>query len=428
MKQGGWHTALLPKNQRKYQHGESPVAPHYAMRGVRVVVAGEGVNDPQAQATWHFYDDAELWATAKANPYFGWKFEKKTDAIAQRVAGIEGLEKSGYQIASVSTYVSHLEAQSVPQAPLPPMLDGTWQPNSTDNVFRWMGASGLFGDSEQDNSVITAHTNAVFKLRAAELAVVAAEKAGKPIAYAQATLEGAWRHTLLGQVSDALGLNPIPGETAYGLDHATAATEAAQGLLKAYHDVVGGQPCAANLATGELVCAADITRRGAWKSVPLPQGLTVEAYDRTLDVKAFTEANSTASGATRVIVTFGGKVDFPRDVRVSLPFLLDEIVSTRALLDDEVFHLPFAQLSGETYQLPVPLGLVQIGPKRWLLQDVRYVHLAVRISNEVATVSFTETAAPINGGEWRFYVLDDADDADALDFARALNRHPPIFF
>ena len=67
-----------------------------------------------------------------------------------RVPLLLALEAMGYQVSSVSRYVQAI-SETVPKADPPPLLDGTWQPNSTDGMRRWLGGSGLWAPNERDN-------------------------------------------------------------------------------------------------------------------------------------------------------------------------------------------------------------------------------------------------------------------------------------
>ena len=96
-------------------------------------------------------------------------------------------------------------------------LDGTWQPNSTEGVSRWLGAGGLWGINERDNDVRSLGAMAHRELLAAE---TIAKAAGLDV---KEEIDGGFRLLFLGEVSDGTGINPFRGEIEYAIGHFTEA-------------------------------------------------------------------------------------------------------------------------------------------------------------------------------------------------------------
>ena len=161
----------------------------------------------------------------------------------------------------------------------PPLLDGTWQPDSTDGISRWLGGFGLWWVDERDNDVRTLGAMAHREL-------VAAETIAKTNGIdAKTELDGAWRLLALGQVTDATGINPFRGEIEYGIAHFTEVLRIARDVIHRAKDgsssvtidteagipirdvvEVGAAPVTRPRASSRTPIHA--TRRGATRRVP----------------------------------------------------------------------------------------------------------------------------------------------------------------
>src|SRR5262249_38931084 len=144
------------------------------------------------------------------------------------VTRLEALEADGWAIAGISDWVTTLQGAGVSPQELPAVLDGTWQPDDTENVARWMGNGGAFAATERDNGILTGNIQAGRMALAAEVALAAAGSAAP--ANGEDEIARAWRDLFLGEVSDTTGWNPIPGEVIYGQWHRAAAFDRARAL------------------------------------------------------------------------------------------------------------------------------------------------------------------------------------------------------
>ena len=129
----------------------------------------------------------------------------------------------------IADYVAAVREAGVTPVEHPPLLDGTWQPNSTRGPLRWMGGAGdLWSKHERDLEVLRACIGARYKVLELETLLgqpgIASEA---QTAEAAAALNQGWRDLLWGEVSDARGVNPWHGEVNYGLDHCNAAASGA---------------------------------------------------------------------------------------------------------------------------------------------------------------------------------------------------------
>ncbi|MFT3770567.1 MAG: hypothetical protein QM820_34505 [Minicystis sp.] len=412
MKDRGYETMVWPKNLWSYQHGEFDAEPLYHFGDITLIAGAKGVNYQSGatsiQVAWTFFDDGELLATNKMNPYFPDLFMKNEKALADYEAEVSALEGQGFAITTVSKYVAAVK-DKVPIADPPPLLDGTWQPGSTDGVHRWLGGGGLWGKDERDNDMRTLASLAHRELLAAE---TIAAKVGLD---ATATLADAWRLLALGEVSDATGINPFRGEAEYGIGHLTETLRIAREVIEDAKAKLGMEKAAIDPASGEVTEGEADAFRG--KETAAPITLVIDGGDR-----AVTETwEEVQPGLVRVEIGFDNAES--RFISVRFPGAMDdEIVTTRALDDTVPASYPRSAFTFEHFHLPLPIGMVGLGGGSFLVQDQARVHLAAQIFRDSGDVVFAdETATSGETATWVFYVLEGTAE-DAVTFARALNE------
>jgi MYXO-CTERM domain-containing protein len=398
----GYGVAVLPHNLAEYFFGGPYAHPVYrASNGVTVLIGGgggQGVTEggDAYQVDWHFMDDGELYATGDADPYLGPVFKYNAEAMQKRIDDLIALEDSGAQIVSIGAFSA---AIGTPPDALPPVGDGTWQPDDTGNVHRWMGGLGLWSTTEQDNHVITANTRAGQVVAAA--GVIAGAEAVEP----------ATKALLLGEVSDSSGWNPMVTEVAYGLDHAAEAERLALQAIEG--------ACAEQGATGAVVHLSDgtVTWDGALADEPTdpidapfalattgrPPGVTWTAWAD--DVDAVEVAWTDGYEATSVAFPWDGLT-----------------VATVPALSESVQTTDAADLAGGHPVLPLATGLVRLSDGLWLVERTTSVHLAAHFEDGV--IRFLDELTP-PGDTWRFLVVH-GDEARALAVADAVNVNPDV--
>lgn len=413
MKENGYDTLVFPKNLFSYQHGPGERAPLYKFGDVAMLTYDglsydDGTN--QIETTFWFVDDGELFATAGFDPYIAEKFKKDDAEIAKREAELIALENQGFSITTVGKYRAAIEGK-VPLAEPPPLLDGTWQPDSTDGIARWLGGHGIWWPDERDNDVRTLASMAHRELMAAETAAAAAGiDAAEEIA-------GAFRMLALGEVSDASGINPFRGEIEYGVAHDAEALRIARDVITRAKDKLAKDAILVDTAAGTVTDApkdaADPPARDPLFEVQLDAG------DRTTDV---TWADL-GDGVSEVRVRFGAGEE--RFASVTFPGEKGDIVYTPGLADAPV-HAPRDAFVFDHFYLALQDGLIGLGPDRFVVKDQAWVHVAARITPDSGDVRFEDTTMPV-GEEttWVFRVVE-GDEAHAAKVARALNILPEV--
>lgn len=425
----------LPKNLFAFQHqaASQDAAPLYRLEDTDVYLVGRGVDRKDLQVVWTFFDDGELWSTNDANPYLGPDFRLVPEAVAEYEQSLVDLEDAGFQIAGIADYVARVKELGIAQPVLPPVLDGTWQPGSTESMYRWMGRSGLWDalyQCERDNEVVTGNVRAIHELLAAEALVDWGRAEGH---VGDDELEGAldpcWRDALLGEVTDASGINPWGGEVQYGLAHAAAARDCARAVSRQIATRAASPYLAVDVDQGTVT---PLEHRPTDDAAPVEprldeeDGFTVDAPGRTVDV-VWAAVGATGRLA-RVTITAHPAPTRERSLAVTFPFAGDALRISPGLVEDEVrtYPLDAFDLEDGTISLPVANGLFGLADDLWVIEDTTRVHVAATIRTGEPLVTFRDdTLDPDADVTWVFLVLD-GDAADALAEAGRVNTRPTV--
>ncbi len=414
MKDNGYETLVWPKNLWSYQHGEAePPAPVYRFGDVKMVTSrGTSWSDGQddVETTWWFVDDGELLATGDFDPYLPEQFKTNDAALAETVAQLSDLEAQGYAVTTVGKYVAALEGK-VPLADPPPLLDGTWQPSSTDGIRRWLGGFGLWWKDERDNDVRTLGAMAHRELLAAETIAAAA---GLPV---EEEIAAGFRLLAIGQVTDATGINPFRGEVEYGIAHFTEILRLARDVIERAKAELGKQRVGIDTASGAV---DDSAAPPAGASIDAPFAIAVQAGDRPVEERW----TSPAPGHLVVTIDFG--LGDERALSVRFPGDAGDIAYTPGLLD-EVVRMPRSAFVFDHFELALSNGLIGLTPDRFVIKDQAEVHVAAMVVPESGDVLFHDDTLPAQEPvRWVFHVTEGGE-AQALEVARALNLTPKVW-
>jgi hypothetical protein len=411
MAERGYRNMVWPKNLWIFQHGDFEPAPLYRFGDGFLVVGGKGARFSQGstevELTWTFLDDGELLATNDFNPYFPDLFRHSPEAVKEYEDRLLALEADGWDIATVDEYVDRVKDR-VPLADPPPLLDGTWQPGSTNGVSKWLGNSGLW-PGERDNHVRSLNALGHRELVAAETAATAAGLD------ARAELDAAWRLLFLGQVTDASGINPFRGEIEYGIAHTTESLRIARDVIRRTRHALGAATLAIDPGAGSIDAGGGDPLRGT--AMPAPP-LEISVVPEELVPEASWEL--VEPGHYRVALRFAPS-DW-RETTIRFPGeLADEFVTTRALLDSEPAVYRRSQFTFEQFHLPLPTGMVSLGPNRFVIQDQAFTKLAAEISRSSGDVSFRDATLPMEEpSTWVFHLVDGSAE-QAVEAARRIN-------
>lgn len=404
MPEHGYRVAVMPKNLAEWTWGAQPASTLYTYGDVVVIPGGTSLAGPgdAYQVWWHFLNDGELYATDDMNCYLGPAFQFDPDALAEKEAELVAMEEAGGRIVGISAYVAAVEGLG--SAPLPPVVDGTWQPDDTGNVYRWMGGAGLWAETEDDDLVRTTNVRARHAVAAAEVVPGA-----DPV-----VVEEAWRALLLGEVSDSTGWNPYASEVAYSLEHSAAAEDLASLAIGPACAEAGADRVLVDVATGgfewngELADEGGVATDAPFELTTTGRPATVSWARREDDVVALE-------------ITWGAGQD---PVAASLPWDGQTVATIPALLE-HVVEIDPAGLP-DPAALPLPLGLARLSEGVWLVKDTQTTHLAGHFSTGAGALSFLDETMPEDEARtWRFLVVT-GDEARATEVALATNSAPVV--
>lgn len=432
---------VMPRNLAGFYRADLVEQPLFKV-GALDVVLPRGLNDATVQRDWTFFDDGELLATNGQNPYFPATFVHSTAAVRDYEHRLRCAADAGWRVGRVSDYVDAVRAAGHAPPPLGPFVDGTWQPGSTRGPLRWMGGGGLYKRHERDNEVLTTCVRA----RAAVLALVAANPA-------DAGLDEAWKHLLWGQVSDARGINPWLGEVEYGLRHCGRALALGEGGLRAAAATRGAAGLRVDTGTGAVTPVDAVTSPLPRVPVEPPVEVRVEEDGGRPYTLSWTIADAPAGpdNPPRLEIAWGphpalaerhaGCLAAGRPayecavaqpiVSISAPRTPGAMIYRPALGTALRRHVEadFA-LSGDAASdgiwYPAADGLIGLGENRFLIKDIRSIHLAWGLPpdrDNGRVVLRDETLPPQNPAVWHFWYA--ADEATALRLADR-NLHPVV--
>jgi hypothetical protein len=448
---------VMPRNLVRFWQNDLDDAPLWNVRGLDVVLP-RSISSAFVAKDFNFFDDGELLATGDADPYFGMSFVHRPQAVAEYERRLRCEADRGVRIGRVADYVAAVRGAGFTPVDMPPVLDGTWQPQSTRGPLQWMGRAGLWGKHERDDLVLRTCLLASHTLRALELAMgtLTPEEA----APYDLTRDEAQRALLLGQVSDARGINPWYGEVQYGLEHCGTARDLAYGALQAFvlargeaSMVLRGGPRPEDVrvhsATDDLVEFPPFERLEPGER-PLPFEVRI-ADDGGRVPQVSTEALLDPAARTLETTVWRVTVEWPASDRAferhaacidregaDRPWACDERARAIELAvpraAGRIGLRPWGVTALETYGaedfvpsndaledafwLPVADGWVDLGDGLHMVFDREATYLAVGFppagdaASEVRVRD--ETLPEWQAGRWVFWVTDDVESAERL--------------
>jgi hypothetical protein len=428
MESHGYNVLVWPTNLYKYQHGQQAYQPYYAFGAAHMVIGSGSVfyNEGEIQVIWPFLDDGETLATNDCDPYFPFCFVHDPAAVERYEKEIESYEAQGFAISTVGRYVEEVISLGIEPSDPGPLLEGTWQPDDTDGVFRWLGGPGLFFfRQERDNHVRSLAAAAHRDLVAAETLAQTLEREGRPISRTRDRLTAAWRLLALAQVSDATGINPFRGEVEYGIAHAAEALRIARDLIEEGKDALGYQSVLIDTRAGSVrSCTGPPADPESVESGPV--SIRVDAPGRTFTQRW--QRLSTSPLVVRLEIAFSqGSGDESRRIRVTFPGTSQEIRYCPALQEETPVSYSRADFVWDHFVLPLPNGMIGLEEGRFVIKDTAAVHVGAIIYPDRGDVDFADhTQQPNEPVTWVFYIVEGSL-VEAVRTANSLNIWPALY-
>ncbi|MCC7538540.1 MAG: hypothetical protein IT379_20115 [Deltaproteobacteria bacterium] len=436
--------AVMARNLQGFYQSDLVERASWRVRGTDVVLP-RGLTDETVDRSFSFFDDGELLATADANPYLGPAFARVESAVRTYEAELRCAIDRGYRVGRITDYLAAVEATGFEPMELPPFLDGTWQPGSTRGPLRWHGGRGdLWAKHERDNDVITLCAEARQLVLALDgIAAAAGPMASMALRDAR---DLAWRELLLGQVSDARGVNPWHGEMVYGRTHCSAAATAAFEGIDAEAEANDAAGVEVDVRSGVVRWLASVPSPAPPMEVAAPAGIDVtisEGAERAPEVRWLEPAGRSPSDpplhrveiewpavdaavdALASCVADGGTAQtcavVPPPIAVRFPRRTGSIGYRPALLGDVVqysdddFSFDGRAMTEGVWTV-VGDGFVDLGNGWFLVKDTLEVGLAVGFTPGTDYVEIRdETQTDTEATRWAFWLTQD--ETTALELA-----------
>lgn len=418
MKHHGYSVAILPPNLYEYFHGKEPDYPYFKHRGIFVISRNSPYRDDKNEINtdWAYLNDAELLPTGKKNPYFkGFKYIP--EELKKHEDGLSAREEAGGKIVTASAYVKALE-KLIPAKPLPPVLDGTWQPDDTENFFLWMGNTR--SQYEADGYLRSLNYRVRNLLLAAETGIKFAKKFDVNVSEEEKLLEEAWRHQLFAEVSDSTGWFPQPVEIKYTMDESGMAEKLVKQVADSLKRKAGiNQMVSVDTQTGNVT--------GVQIEPKYPEadcgGIKMEWSETTLlpTVKCY----EVSKDVIRIVSRMAGR-SAPHDKAVVVFPLAEPFVQySPALIEDEVLKYPLSDFTFSFVHLPLSNGLIGLGNGMFLIKHNETTHLAAKVDKEKMSVRFEDKAPSTIAFVWMF-TLVTGSEKEALKWANKINVYPTV--
>ncbi len=436
----GYEIGVHPKNLFTYVRGNKPWWPWYSSEGGTLIVGPGGV-DPASgvEVAWDFFDDGELRAIkSKLAPYFAPLVGHDPVRVAEFEKKLADREAAGWHMSTIADYVRHLDAKKVPKKVAPALLDGTWQPPSTQSIHRWLGGrSEAFPADEEDNRVRSGNAQASMWVRVCQVMVDQAEKSGKATEPQRATLAELWTLLWHAEVSDCSGVNPWRGEVLFGIDTNAKILAKTVQFRAELATTLGLTPhVQVDLMSRVATALSDLAAPEPPKPADAPFALTV-----TGDSRDVTQTwHESGPNRRQLTLTFKEANTGPpcvgacdkRRLAVHFPRFDDVLRYCPALIEDEVRSYPISDFTftqGEAW-LPLANGLIGLGKSGeklwWVIKWNRAGHIAARISPADTSVSFIDEAIQLDGtATWVFDVMYGTAE-EALMVANRINLWPTV--
>lgn len=217
MTENGYTVALLNQHFYRHHHEDKKFAPYYRYKNIDALIKGAHgykADDKslKVEQRFSYWDDGEL-AFARGNSYTP-GYGASEEAYENHRRKYRRLELQGYKMVGVEDYINRIKELDLKPVELGPVTDGSWNMRYYGGVYLWMGTYRLPWERDGEIRSETYRTRNI--LLATEKLVGWCEKQGINVdVYNRNDLKLAWKHMLLGEVSDSTGQTPVLIEIYY---------------------------------------------------------------------------------------------------------------------------------------------------------------------------------------------------------------------
>jgi len=429
MKTHNYSIGLYPKNLFRYFSGNIEVKPLYSKYDTDVVIVGAGVNNNGIIVDWSYFNDGELLTTGGYSPYFVDTGNYKVDeeAIKKYEDELTQKEKEGYAITTVGNYVATIKAKGIKPEPLPALLDGTWQPDDTSNLHRWMGDAK--GQIDRDNDVLTSNYRARKYVLTLKNLIEYARTTGVDVSEYESKLFLSKRYLALAEVSDSTGWYPNKVEVDYSLTNSEEAKKIALASIK---DLVS------KIGINKILKIDNLE-----KQISEVDSYTEETIDEVCNIPSFISEIKSDFYKYEI---FCKKLDEKRtDYRIvftpintsavksatlKLNFDSDEVEYIPALMDREgaksIVRYKSSEFARTELNTSLATGLIKLKENLYFIKHCEYFHISPFIDFANRVITFIDNSPNSEGFEWRFSIIN-GDINKAVYEMQRINTYPVVY-
>ena len=395
-------------------HPINEIKPYYKMGNLKVLIGPDLGIIEDLQWLWFQFGDGEpISVLGGPNNTRDFYFDKRKIADFERK--LEGLEKSGYGIISLSDFVAKVEEKGFKAEELEPVLDGTGAMHRCGGAFQWMGK--YVNDYEEDWVIRSHNFRTRSRLLASETLLKYAKDRGVETKEQYQLLEEAWRHQLLAEASDPTGWVPSPKEVHYGIEESDQVLNIVQNII----DYLKGK-----LKLGLIEVDTQTGEVNKFKGESLAERKFVDSGQDSL---------AELFGAKGTIRQFQSKAN---QVRMCVDFIPTERMSgvlkrynvnylqySPALMEDKLVRYNLDCFETNKLYLPLPNGLITLRENFHIIKHNQDTHIACLIDKDEKMVKFQMENAPQKDYHWVF-TLFWGGAKEALRLANEINIRPKV--
>lgn len=425
MKEGGQTIGVLKNGLFEYVHGKNKCEPLYTLRNQDVLVTCN-IDTKDLSVLWYFVDDGELAMTGGKDPYLGKYMTYEKSAQEKIVKDLLDLEQKGYFVTTISDYVRRIKKMGIESKTLPFMIDGTWHPQNSQNLFAWMGRGGIWAESEADNEVLTTQEKARIAIEALLVILNWASKQGIDTKPFKGNIEQGIRHLLLSEVSDATGWNPWRGEVEYGIRHAKQAIEITNMVAKQIVSKMGQDYLLVDLMDGTVKATNNKDEQETWVSSEPPLLPLIYAPNMAVQLE-WTKPNNQSypKEIFRLNVKLIKKDPSASVFSITFPRTEEMLIYSPAMLEDEVAIHPLSKIKSENLNVGLANGLVGLGNNNFIIKDIRTFHISAFFPSG-GVLFKDETLNSPGPFNFVFYYMRGVSAKDASELAMRINVKPKV--
>jgi len=356
---------------------------------------------------WAFLDDGEVFNTLDYRSDFYFVPEQEKESIDK----YKKMKKEGYQFITMSKLVEILQKDKdyvIEDYAFVP--EGTWN-MSVCGPYMWMGRqrSGV----ETDGITRALCYELRGEILATEKLIAYAKQQGKDVEKMNVSIEKAWQHLLLSEVSDSSGWTPWLVEVQYTANEVANARKELKKINDQLIDVFPDNYLIINTKEGKVV-AQDVLPEKNYTDAYLPIPIHIRAASSTTKVQQINEN----------LVQLDINCKRPADGAVEIAFdtATDNLAYSAGAGEETIVKIPTDFKNDPN--LALSNGFLYLGNGYSIIKDCSVEHLAVTWRQSEQRAVFRQELNENNPEmNMRFYIFEGSEK-EAHQLSNTLNTWP----